>query len=370
MNALDGKQIDLAAWSTRLAATAEALGADSQLAPLRASLSELAAKAAAQGAAGSGSIELLAADLQKAIDGIPYVAVVAEAIKRDLGRLLEGLRGGSTLVDAKAAVQRFIDAMPGRYLREVLDRFPERKVAETLLVLLDDAHDDIEKFKENIEIWFNNAMDRVSGWYKRQSQLIIAILSIGAAVALNVDAVAIVKYLDTHSGVRDALVAQAKAYADSASAVARSAAPASPATAASGAPAAYVARLDEVQTRLSQLNLPIGWVKDTAADAGSAGNGASRKPPSPAERENMQVLPGSWEAACRVFTFHFLGWILTALAASLGAPFWFDTLNRFISIRSAGKAPEEAPKPPKDVPVPLEPGQSPREADLSTGTRR
>jgi hypothetical protein len=60
---------------------------------------------------------------------------------------------------------------------------------------------------------------------------------------------------------------------------------------------------------------------------------------------------------------HLLGWQVTALAATLGAPFWFDTLNRMISIRSAGKSPEEAPKAPKEVPVPLEPGQTPKEAE-------
>lgn len=36
---------------------------------------------------------------------------------------------------------------------------------------------------------------------------------------------------------------------------------------------------------------------------------------------------------------HSVGWTLTALAVSLGAPFWFDTLNRFMSIRSAGGVP-------------------------------
>jgi hypothetical protein len=37
----------------------------------------------------------------------------------------------------------------------------------------------------------------------------------------------------------------------------------------------------------------------------------------------------------------FLGWMLTALAASLGAPFWFDTLNKIVTIRAGGRAPEE-----------------------------
>ena len=59
-----------------------------------------------------------------------------------------------------------------------------------------------------------------------------------------------------------------------------------------------------------------------------------------------------------------VGWLLTIIAVSLGAPFWFDLLNRFITIRASGKAPEEAPKAPKDVPAPLEPGESAMQAEL------
>ena len=38
---------------------------------------------------------------------------------------------------------------------------------------------------------------------------------------------------------------------------------------------------------------------------------------------------------------HLAGWILTAIAASLGAPFWFDTLNKFMNVRAAGTSPTE-----------------------------
>ena len=36
------------------------------------------------------------------------------------------------------------------------------------------------------------------------------------------------------------------------------------------------------------------------------------------------------------------GLLITGLAVSLGAPFWFDTLNRFMNIRNAGRAPDES----------------------------
>ena len=50
-----------------------------------------------------------------------------------------------------------------------------------------------------------------------------------------------------------------------------------------------------------------------------------------------------------------LGLLLTALAASLGAPFWFDVLNKFMAVRGAGKAPEEKPKDPRRVLQPESP---------------
>ena len=55
------------------------------------------------------------------------------------------------------------------------------------------------------------------------------------------------------------------------------------------------------------------------------------------------------------------GWLLTAFAVSLGAPFWFDLLNRFINLRVSGKAPEEKPKKPKEVPQPMGPGETAEE---------
>jgi hypothetical protein len=43
----------------------------------------------------------------------------------------------------------------------------------------------------------------------------------------------------------------------------------------------------------------------------------------------------SWPSLVQI-----LGWLLTALALSLGAPFWFDMLNKFINLRGAGDKPK------------------------------
>ena len=174
------------------------------------------------------------------------------------------------------------------------------------------------------------------------SQAVVAGLSLVAAIMLNVDALAVLRHLDTHAGVRDALVAQAKTMADK-----------PPAAAASASPP-LSSQFDDVQKRLRQLSLPIGWTS---------------RLPAGAQNDDRRVFPRTQDQIQDTLAYHLLGWLLTALAGTLGAPFWFDTLNRLIAIRSAGKAPEETPKPPKEVPTPLEPGQSPREADALKARR-
>jgi hypothetical protein len=43
------------------------------------------------------------------------------------------------------------------------------------------------------------------------------------------------------------------------------------------------------------------------------------------------------------------GWLLTGMAISLGAPFWFDLLNKFMVVRSTIKPQEKSQtEPSKD----------------------
>lgn len=232
--------------------------------------------------------------------------------------------------DGDAARTGVAGRTPARGLREAIEGLSDPRIRRTLVVLLDDAEDDVERFKQNVEVWFDNSMDRVGGWYKRRSQLVIGIVATVCVVALNIDALLIVDHLETHPGVRDALVAQAK-------------------TGAQTPPVATgsVQSFESVEVRLSQLGMPIGWVLER---------------PTPSDVRDRLAWPDV-RALGDTVRFHLLGWLITIIAATLGAPFWFDMLNRAISVRLAGKSPEEQPKAPKTVPAPLEPGQSPAEAD-------
>jgi hypothetical protein len=169
------------------------------------------------------------------------------------------------------------------------------------------------QLQRHVEIWFNNSMERVSGWYKRRVQACTLAIALTVAAALNVDSVMITRHLAQDSALRSVITAEAAQLAQQSLSV----------PAATGGAGGLTDRVHD----LKALGIPLGWPNPDGAPAGF-----------------------TW------FLMKALGLLLTAGAASLGAPFWFDVLNRFVSIRAAGKAPEETPLPPKQVPMPAPPG--------------
>ena len=184
-----------------------------------------------------------------------------------------------------------------------------------LLLMIDGAGDNLDLVQKNLEQWFDQAMDRVSGWYKRQTQWLTLVLAAGLTFAANADTIAIANRLSSDAALRQALVAQAQVYAEGAAPLSAPAAPADSGGTGPARPDSVTqakarlvgARIDD----LRGLGLPLGW--------GSAG---------------FAQLNGA----------KILGLIVTVLAVSLGAPFWFDVLQKVMTVRAAGKAPEE-PKP-------------------------
>jgi len=265
-------------------------------------------------------------------------------LREELTAIGKRLRWPYTVADAYADIQWFIDGISTRYVRQMLEALPAGDLQKSLMTLFDDAKNDIEKLKENIQVWFNNGMDRVNGWYKRRSQLVIAFLALGMAIAMNVDAILIFRHLQTYPAVGEAIVGQATQFAKKNPPPVQG-----EPIVADGDPSSLLGQFDAVQKKLTDHAIPIGWVKEGTK----------------AQRDNGQVFPemSDFSGFGVLVGQHWLGWLLTALAATLGAPFWFDMLNRVISIRAAGKPPEEEPKPPKAVSVPMEPGQSQQEAD-------
>jgi hypothetical protein len=235
----------------------------------------------------------------------------------------------------------------------------------TLVLFADAAKNDAAKVRENIEAWYNTAMDRVSGWYKNQTQWFLFCIGLLIAAALNVDSIHIVQRLSSDKALRDATVAEAKAYVDKASkaqdnppktdtakpdaAKPDAVKPDSPNPATSTDPlktdtaeAAAQKSLINAKTELLSLGLPIGWSPDYCAVCKDTTNATSGHAPA---KPFAQCVEGS-VALC--WLLRILGWLITALAVSLGAPFWFDMLNKIVVVRSTIKPDEKSGKEAKD----------------------
>jgi hypothetical protein len=205
------------------------------------------------------------------------------------------------LLDTVAPADSATGSRTIQEVRDTITQIADPELKKVLLALIDEAEGDLKWARENIEEWFNEAMNRVSGWYKRQTQWIVLAISLIVTAAVNADTLMIAGSLWNDGAMRASLVAAAQEAAKH---------PLS----TSGQDAARL--VDEIQKRVEQHQIPLGW---------SQTEGDARRAPT-----------DFWRWVAKL-----IGLLLTAVAVSLGAPFWFDVLNKFIAFRSSGKPPEK-----------------------------
>ena len=224
-------------------------------------------------------------------------------------------------------------------------------VQRVVLMALSAAGNDVAAVRKHLEDWYDATMTRVSGWYAKRSAAFLFAFGLGAAVALNVDSITIAKSLIVDKPLRQAIVAQAEKYVGDPANRPRSSAetgnpstsapPANPAgadTTSGGASTARKTSFDDLRTEFAEIGYPIGWTFDGGLY------------PSPQACRHTASANGDIKTECTlkggelwgVWLLAIMGWLITAIAIMLGAPFWFDLLNKLVSLRSTLK-PIEAP---------------------------
>jgi hypothetical protein len=137
----------------------------------------------------------------------------------------------------------------------------------------------IDNLCDELAAWFNHTMDRVSGQYKRRSQLICFLLALVVAASFNIDSFHLFRTLWDHSALAAAIAA---------------------------APGPQ-----DVDAAIKSLQLlPIGW-------------------------QSFPPKLESWS-----FWLALAGWLVTASSALFGAPFWFDLLENIARLRGTGDEPD------------------------------
>jgi hypothetical protein len=171
----------------------------------------------------------------------------------------------------------------------------ESPAQRSLAALLRGARGDYNTFQADVANWYDAYMDRISGAYKRRSQWIIAVIAVLVIGGLNVDSFKIFKQLTTQPAFATALAGKANAIVNAGGPMATP-------------PPSFGAAVDAVNARIASLPVPIGW-----------------------HRDDSPAITPWWQKVVGLF--------ITALAASLGAPFWFDALSKLANVRSAGTRP-------------------------------
>lgn len=335
--------------------------------------------------------------LTKAFYQHPGIKYLSESSWNSKPAYIDAVTFATTMIQLLHGEDTSGDKAPIAKIRESLDK-GEITINDTvykidtdtlryLRLLMVEAPENIEKFRNTLEHWYNITMDRVSGWYKQQTQVILFAIGLIIAVVFNVDTITLTSILARDKTARESLVqlaisstAKYDTLTQRVHAFHRER-PRLMAARKEGPDSGQVAeekpdtviqsvqlndpQLDkaysEVLDDIDQANhvIGLGWSYkriDTGANRYSKMiDSISHCDIPDDQRQNMiNAIKSSKDyktaGVNSWFQLHpsqdggfmtFFGWVLTAFAISLGAPFWFDLLNKVIKMRSTGAKPEE-----------------------------
>ncbi len=187
-------------------------------------------------------------------------------------------------------------------LKERIEGIQDEDLRNVLKQLMRESEDHLDTFKGNVQGWYNNIMDRASGWYKKSTQKILVGVGLVIAVVFNADTIALYQHLESSPESVEKLVALAENFVEEKDGISLQ-------QQDREFQEAYDNLKGVINTEINQIqSYGIGW-----------------------KNANLTSLNQSGWA------IKILGWLVTALSISLGAPFWFDLLRKIVNIRSAGR---------------------------------
>jgi hypothetical protein len=232
----------------------------------------------------------------------------------------------------------------------------DKATAQYIKSLWEEAEGDIDKFKLLLENWFDRTMEHTMEWYKRKTRAVALILGFLLAWFFNADTFVIVKNLSTDKDAREQLVSMANAYIESEHFAAD--------TARFNKTKQVVDTLDrfdsllavsrELQADIMKANNLLGTgcrlpdsvkiftgrdgVKTSEPEVESAFLSKNKGKKS---KVNNDVIiyscSNKWYYFFWLLGHHFFGFLITAIAITLGAPFWFDLLSKVMSLKTSKK---------------------------------
>ncbi len=206
-----------------------------------------------------------------------------------------------------------LDKRKGKNVAAQLEHLEDGDLKNLLQYLHRQSDGSPEDFEKKVEQWFDQVMERATEWYKRATKWWLFAIGLALAAIFNGDTIQIYKSLSVNATLREDFVRMAEKAVNTRDSVLFKG------TASDGTLASSQAVFKELAGRYTETvesPLGLGW---TDAQGG-------------------KDLP--------IGLVRLLGWILTGIAVTYGAPFWFETLKKLLALRS-GKL-DNAPPPAQD----------------------
>ena len=203
-------------------------------------------------------------------------------------------------------------------LEDLMDHlFPGLNQTSAVSFGIEDVQEKLKQYQANVETWFDHNMGKLSGWYKENAMMMAFLIGLGLAIAFNVDTVNITEKLWREPTIRQALIAQADTYQLEEG----------------------TANISEVPGYFDSLAMPVGWTSvpaKAASDCRGFVTVTSKSELAYQAGNECKVLVNipalnDWMG----WVTKLIGFLISALAARQGAPFWFDMLRRLVSLRSS-----------------------------------
>jgi hypothetical protein len=238
--------------------------------------------------------ETLRSQLQPSLSNVLNAMRKVRATQDTITEILEEKAGSPIYQKIVEIVERTPESLQNSL--DILAKRAESKSAN--------AQEQLQKFQEEIQVWFDRSMQRAGGVYKRNARGFAILIGTSIAIASNADSINIINRLSKDSQLRSTVNVYAQQIV------------ANNAQNRQGNLKNLTQVKSEVDRALDNLALPLGW--------------------SEANRLRKYSNSNVWWQA---FLLKILGWIISGVAISMGAVFWFDVLSKVINIRNAGKKP-------------------------------
>lgn len=235
-------------------------------------------------------------------------SISLSGLKPNMNEIVQSINRESSVYQEIKESMQDKDSETFQAIENVIDRLPP-SISQNLTILANNAQTKVKKAEEGINVLrqeietsFNHSMDRASGVYKRNAKGVAILLGIIIAVSSNADAFHIANRLSKDSAIRNTII-------NNAGEVLRQ----NPQYAVN-----FEALKNQTDVALTDVSLPLGWT-DT----------------------NLRQQAITQRGGFPLFKYlsMFAGWVLSGVAIAMGAPFWFDILNKIVNVRNSGKSP-------------------------------